>query len=157
MDNSQYLVIGYGESDEPDMVIVKGRDGVREGIARMIWGDPKDADPEELDHHMAGFDDEDEWSWGGWRYQIKFEIGGIEITRLNLDQPNGAGDAFQSLFVEQVRKWEILGTNLQVGADKNATPYQEGYAAGHENLMRLVRALLAASPSTAGTGESENG
>ena len=77
-----YLLIGYGESDEPEMIFAVGRDGVRGAIARLIFGSEGDAVWSEVDAMMVEFDDGDGWSMYGCRIEFRFEIGGIEITRL---------------------------------------------------------------------------
>jgi hypothetical protein len=77
-----YMVMSYGESDEPVFEFARDYDGVRRAIAGMVWSDPDDADHEELNNYMAIFDNPDDWSWGGTRMTIEFEIGGIEVTRI---------------------------------------------------------------------------
>lgn len=60
--------------------------------------------------------------------------------------PAAAGEverlkAFVSLLPEQVRKLEITETGTAVGADKQATPYAEGYANGWRDCIRWVRPI----------------
>jgi hypothetical protein len=82
----RYLVIAVGESHEPVMEIAEGYVGVRSAVARMCFGSEEHADWEAVHEYLACFDNPDCWSLDGARFNIEFEIGGIEITRL-LIQP----------------------------------------------------------------------
>jgi hypothetical protein len=77
-----WLVMSLGGEGPPGHMFCYSREDVRHAFAALCYGNPDDADSEELDRYMEAFDNPDEWSGEGTRLTIKFEIDGIEVTKL---------------------------------------------------------------------------
>lgn len=75
---SRYIVIGYGETDNPQAAFANKREELLDAVLGMMYTHPSDADAEIREAYRKDLDDEDEWTNDGiWR--TEFEIGGIVI------------------------------------------------------------------------------
>lgn len=77
----RYVVIGYGESDNPQATFAQTSDELLDAVLGMIYTSPSDAPEDIREAYRSDLtDDSDEWCGNVWR--TEFEIGGIVIYDL---------------------------------------------------------------------------
>lgn len=77
-----YLVMGHGESDTPEFKFAKTREEAFDAMCGMMYDPPSEMPADERTSLLAHYNDADQWHMNGTRWDIKFEIGGIEITKI---------------------------------------------------------------------------
>ncbi|KVN73861.1 hypothetical protein WT15_23750 [Burkholderia stagnalis] len=88
----RFVVIGYGESDIPEAKIVGRREDLLDAVLGMIYGGQECHDDAMREEYAQMLADDDQWSVGGW--EVKFEIGGIQVWRVALSRsPTMAAEA----------------------------------------------------------------
>jgi hypothetical protein len=74
---TRYVVIGYGETDNPQGAFIQTPEELLDAVLGMIYMHPSDAPADIREAYQKDLADEDEWQGGIWR--TEFEIGGIVI------------------------------------------------------------------------------